>query len=103
MVLVQSCWEKGDEPLPAGFKGWQLGLPLGFAAPACSQPLLLLVALSTPHGSHLSLSFLLKKKKKKKKKKTRDRMSTTLTRPFLDSLHTKRLNRRIVVGRNKIK
>jgi hypothetical protein len=69
MVLVQSCWEKGDEPLPAGFKGWQLGLPLGFAAPACSQPLLLLVALSTPHGSHLSLSFLLKKKKKKKKKK----------------------------------
>ena len=62
MVLVQS-WEKGDEPLPAGFKGWQLGLPLGFAAPACSQPLLLLVALSTPHGSHLSLSlFSLKKK-----------------------------------------
>ena len=64
MVLVQS-WEKGDEPLPAGFKGWQLGLSLGFAAPACSQPLLLLVALSTPHGSHLSLSlFSLKKKKR---------------------------------------
>ena len=52
--------------------------------------------LSTPLPSFFFFFFknkMYKKKweKKKKKKKTRDRMSTTLTRPFLDSLHTHRV------------
>ncbi len=79
--------EKGDEPLPAGFYIFFLKLGssrsstarLGerggvcCAAPACCPP----PPQPTPHGSHL----------KEEEEKPRDRMSTTLTRPFLDSLH----------------